>query len=49
MASATALRLELEGNFRYNEVDGVTARGYGSAATSGGRAKSYGLMVQRAV
>ena len=39
------LRLELEGNFRYNEVDSVTARGYGGAATSGGRAKTYGLMV----
>ena len=39
------LRLELEGNFRYNEVDSVTARGFGGATTSGGRAKTYGLMV----
>ncbi|MEO3473885.1 OmpA family protein [Roseomonas sp. CAU 1739] len=37
------LRLELEGNFRYNEVDQVTARGFGG--TSGGRAKTYGMMV----
>ncbi len=39
------MRLELEGNFRYNEVDSVTARGYGAAANSGGRAKTYGVMV----
>jgi outer membrane protein OmpA-like peptidoglycan-associated protein len=39
------LRLEVEGNFRYNEVDEVTARGYGARANSGGRAKTYGVMV----
>ena len=39
------LRVELEGNFRYNEVDSVTARGFGGAASSGGRVKTYGLMV----
>jgi outer membrane protein OmpA-like peptidoglycan-associated protein len=38
------LRLEIEGNFRYNEVDEVTARGYGASANSGGRAKTYGVM-----
>jgi outer membrane protein OmpA-like peptidoglycan-associated protein len=37
------LRLELEGNFRQNEVDQATVRGFGG--NSGGRARSYGAMV----
>ncbi|MBW6399669.1 OmpA family protein [Roseomonas sp. HJA6] len=36
------LRVELEGNFRYNEVDSVTARGF--TGNSGGLVKSYGVM-----
>jgi outer membrane protein OmpA-like peptidoglycan-associated protein len=37
------LRMELEGNFRQNEVQDVTARGFRGA--SGGRARTYGAMV----
>ncbi|CAH0160579.1 OmpA family protein [Roseomonas sp. CECT 9278] len=37
------LRLELEGNFRYNEVNEVTARGF--RGNSGGIARTYGVMV----
>ncbi len=36
------LRAELEGSFRYNEVDDVTFRGV--PGVGGGRAKTYGLM-----
>jgi len=36
------LRLELEGSYRQNEVDAVTASGF--SGTSGGRARTYGLM-----
>ena len=37
------LRLELEGNFRQNEVDQATVRGFGG--NSGGRSRTYGAMV----
>jgi outer membrane protein OmpA-like peptidoglycan-associated protein len=37
------LRLELEGNYRQNDVNEVTARGF--RGTSGGTARTYGIMV----
>jgi OOP family OmpA-OmpF porin len=36
------LRAEIEGNFRYNEVDDVTFRGV--SGVGGGRGKTYGIM-----
>jgi outer membrane protein OmpA-like peptidoglycan-associated protein len=39
------LRLELEGNYRQNDVDTVKAAGIGRLARSTGTARSYGAMV----
>lgn len=39
------LRLELEGNYRQNDVDSIKVSGVGSLPRVGGTARSYGVMV----